>query len=180
MLNGPGGLLSPLESRPFSKSRSLVAFESGPPDARKMHSFESDLDFDSRPVLQGLYESEYARMGVIAGTNVVLFQQTAQPIPKTELEAIWHGIDASLASVVRSAHALLLDVRKARGRNDPEFEQLFAPHRTRLVLGWRRVAIVVMTAPGLLQVQRYAREDNLDVRIFEDPNAAFAWLRRAY
>jgi hypothetical protein len=134
-------------------------------------------DFDSRPIHPVLYESEFARLGLIPGTNVVLFQQSSTPIPTSELEATWIEIDASFAAIARSTHALMLDVRKARGRNDPEFERLFAPHRARMATGWRRVAIVVVSPPGVLQVRRYAREDNLDIRIFDLPDAAFLWLQ---
>jgi hypothetical protein len=94
-----------------------------------------------------------------------------------EFDAIWTEIEASMEKVARSGHALLIDVRTARGRNDPEFERLFGPYRARMSAGWLRVAIVVGSPPGVLQVQRYAREDSLALRIYDDPDLAFLWLQ---
>jgi hypothetical protein len=124
-----------------------------------------------------VYESEFARVGLVAGTNVVLFQQSSRPIPTSELEATWAEIEASFVSLERSAHVLMLDVRKTRGRNDAEFERVFAPYRARMAAGWKRVGIVVTSPSGVLQVQRYAREDKIPLKVFDDADAAFLWLQ---
>jgi hypothetical protein len=53
--------------------------------------------------------------------------------------------------------ALLIDARDAPARNDAEFEETFARARRPILAQFGRVAVLVRSAVGKLQVTRYAR-----------------------
>jgi hypothetical protein len=75
----------------------------------------------------------------------------------------------------RSQYALLQDMRLTRGRNDPEFEATMTTLLPRLSGGFRRVAVLVATNIGRLQVQRYLERDGITGRAFLDEAAALRW-----
>ncbi|HET9931228.1 MAG TPA: hypothetical protein VFQ35_11095 [Polyangiaceae bacterium] len=86
---------------------------------------------------------------------------------------------AALDGIGRARLGLLVDLRAAPGRNDPDFENAMAKQRVELLRGFAALAILVQTATGQLQVSRIGREDGMDVAIFTDEFAALAWLEGA-
>jgi hypothetical protein len=69
-----------------------------------------------------------------------------------------------------------VDLRRARARNDPEFERAMEPHRKRMFEGFARRAIIVKSAVGRLHVQRHARQDgNTDLQVFLEAPSAIAF-----
>lgn len=76
----------------------------------------------------------------------------------------------------RGTLRLLIDLRAAPGRNDPEFEQAMAARRRELMRGFPAVAILVQTPVGELQIARITREDGSGARVFNDEAKALAWL----
>lgn len=71
--------------------------------------------------------------------------------------------DALLPQLTRLRSApLLVDLREAKGRNDPSFEQAMAAYRRTMFQGFPAVVVLVRTAIGKLQVQRHFVEDGLD------------------
>ena len=83
---------------------------------------------------------------------------------------------AAADAVDRETWRLLLDLRQTKGRNDGEFEKQIAPLRTRLEQGFAKVAVLVRSMVGRLQVERHAREDGVNLRVFNDEAEAMAWL----
>lgn len=73
-------------------------------------------------------------------------------------------------------HALLVDLRSARGRNDPEFEAVLASGRRALFRRFEHLACLVGTLPGKMQLERYAREDGVAVSVFLRDEDAARWL----
>ena len=76
----------------------------------------------------------------------------------------------------RTKLRLLIDLRAAPGRNDPEFEQAMATRRHELMRGFPAVAILVQTPVGELQIARISREDGSSAKVFSDEAKALAWL----
>jgi hypothetical protein len=111
-------------------------------------------------------------------SGLVSVVRSSQAIEKLEqVDEAWGSVSRALATIDRSRHVLLIDMRCARGRNDDAFERRVAAYRTRTVSGFLRVAVLVRSAPGHLQVQRHAREDGLgSVQIFVSEAAAREWL----
>jgi hypothetical protein len=71
---------------------------------------------------------------------------------------------------------LLVDLQQAMPRNDPGFEVAIANFRRRVLGGRQRVAILVRTAVGALQVKRHMREDGFQVEVFTSEEEALAYL----
>lgn len=80
----------------------------------------------------------------------------------------------------RGLLGLLVDTRLAIGRSDDEFEVLMNELRPRMVGGFRRVAVLVKSAVGRLQVQRLGRADGISDRLLvtSDEAEALAFARR--
>ena len=76
----------------------------------------------------------------------------------------------------RGRLGLLIDLRAAPGRNDPDFERAMTTRRSELVRGFRAAAILVQTRVGELQIARITREDGSHARVFADEAKALAWL----
>lgn len=93
-----------------------------------------------------------------------------------EMQRLYAEVDALLNSLGRARHVLLVDLRTSPVRNDPEWEQAAGQLRPKLFKGFSRVAVLVKTAVGALQIQRYSREDNLDLHIFFDEQEALVYL----
>lgn len=122
------------------------------------------------------FEGAYLRVGVVRELNVVVIERTASSPAQADPAEIFGPAEEALREIEREKFALLVDVRQARGRNDREFERRFEPLRQSLQRGFRRVAVLVSTPLGKLQVQRYAREDRTNGAAFDDFHAAVAWL----
>lgn len=70
--------------------------------------------------------------------------------------------DALLPELARARSGpLLVDLRDAKGRNDPSFERAMAGYRRAMFEGFPTVVVLVRTAIGKLQVQRHFVEDGL-------------------
>jgi hypothetical protein len=76
----------------------------------------------------------------------------------------------------REEYVLLHDVRLSRGRNDPNFEAAIQRARPHMCGGFRRVAIMVATKIGQLQVQRLEQAGPAPARVFMDEQEALRWL----
>lgn len=71
---------------------------------------------------------------------------------------------------------LLVDLRPVVPRNDPGFELAISTFRRRVVGGRERVAILVRTAVGALQVKRHVREDGSCAEVFTSEEEALSYL----
>lgn len=85
-----------------------------------------------------------------------------------EIEAAFEELFGALDGIDRSFYALLVDIRAAPGRNDPQFEATMARIRARWFAGFRKVGVLVQSAVGALQVQRYAKRDGVERLISSD------------
>lgn len=106
---------------------------------------------------------------VVARRTTVAYVQIA------DIEASFVSIERALAGVFRERYALLVDIRRGPSRNDPEFEQAVQQHRGKLLGRFDKVAVVVATAAGRLQIQRHAKADGMDVLV--TPDLGVAWAR---
>lgn len=121
--------------------------------------------------------SELVSVGVDPLRGVVRVTRSAQRAPS--IDAIVAAFDQAARGLERLDRArlrLLIDLRAAPGRNDPEFERAMASRRTELMRGFKAVAILVQTPVGELQIARITREDGSDAKVFSDEAKALAWL----
>ncbi|XYH92905.1 hypothetical protein ACMHYB_34220 [Sorangium sp. So ce1128] len=85
-----------------------------------------------------------------------------------QFEERWMEVSRALDRAGRNGLSLLVDLRAAAGRNDPEFEAAMQRLRPIVMRGFRRVAILVRTTVGALQIQRHLREDGIERMIGSD------------
>ncbi len=71
---------------------------------------------------------------------------------------------------------LIIDVRQAVGRNDDAFEQASSHLLLDLATWVPRIAVLVTTTVGMLQVQRSQRVNAIPQRGFQDEAAAIKYL----
>lgn len=105
-----------------------------------------------------------------------MFRRNSTPfVSNEEMVEFFGTLNRVLDERGRPRCSLVVDTREAPPRNDPAFEQAFAPLRARMLKGFRRVAVVVGTPVGRLQVERHAREDHAPVRAFATDVDALAY-----
>ncbi|AGP38015.1 hypothetical protein BE04_49015 [Sorangium cellulosum] len=92
-------------------------------------------------------------------------------------EERWMEVSRALDRAGRSGLCLLVDLREAVGRNDPLFEAAMQRVRPAVMSGFRRVAVLVRTTAGALQIQRHVREDGIDRMIGSDEAQLLDYLR---
>jgi hypothetical protein len=126
-----------------------------------------------------LLANEFVQVRILAEARVICVVRSALRAERLrDIDESWGGVERALTSVLRREHGLLIDMREARGRNDPEFEAAVARYRARTIEGFRSVAVVVRSIPGQMQIQRHVNEDKLSrVHVFDDVHRALAFLR---
>lgn len=93
-----------------------------------------------------------------------------------EVHAGYEDLFAQLDSI-GPAVGLLIDLRDAPpARNDEGFERIHRDYRPRWFAPFERVAALVRTAAGMMQLSRMSREDGGSFRAFDDETGALAWL----
>lgn len=113
-------------------------------------------------------------------TRLVVVARTPRPFETVDvMERVFSEVNAWLDTLERGSLCLLVDIRRAPGRNDEGFEAAFTPLRTKMESGFLRVAVLVRSAVGNMQVQRHADQDQLQVQVFMDEGKALRWLNEA-
>jgi hypothetical protein len=121
------------------------------------------------------FESEHhvVEETAISGVfRMVRHSTTYRSLPDCEQEFV--GLLRWLSPL--RTHALLVDLRVARGRNDPGFEACIAAGRRALFKRFTELACLVATLPGKMQLERYAREDGVAMQVFLCVDDAERWL----
>ncbi|AKT39876.1 hypothetical protein [Chondromyces crocatus] len=109
-----------------------------------------------------------------------LVRLTRNAVPYRTIEEL-DGEIAVIGTVldgVKGQWRLLVDLRSVPLRNDPAFEAASARLRDRMFRHASRIALVVKTAVGALQVKRHVREDHVDAEVFDDERLAMNYLLR--
>ncbi len=75
-----------------------------------------------------------------------------------------------------SRSVLLVDLRNATGRNDPEFERAMSSYRPKMLHGFRKVCIVVKTAVGALQMNRHLAREKGRFYVVNNESMAIEYL----
>ncbi len=125
------------------------------------------------------FADEYVRVEVDASKKLARFTRTTATFPSlAQLERSFGDGSAALEQLDRARYGLFVDLRDARGSNDPAFEHAMVRARRRLMTGFRRVAVLVKSASGALQVRRHAKEDGVEMGVFTDENELLTYLSK--
>jgi hypothetical protein len=117
-----------------------------------------------------LLDSDFYRITASSpGAVIVVTRKPRAFATKEEVDAACDPVQTLLDRLGRGQHRIVVDTRRAVGRNDPDYESWFAEHRKRMVLGFQRAALVIATPVGMLHVQRLLRQDGTtNVYVFTD------------
>ncbi|MFO0575069.1 MAG: hypothetical protein U1A78_13860 [Polyangia bacterium] len=111
------------------------------------------------------------------GRSVVRLSRTTAPFDTIpQMEAQYALVFAALDRIGRRGMRLLIDLRRAPGRNDPAFDLAMKRVRPKLFAGFVRVAVLVQSTVGALHVTRHAREDGLEALVSTDEARLFEYL----
>ncbi len=109
--------------------------------------------------------------------RVLRFTRSSAAFPSTEAAlASFRALGAVVDAVIADAKGLLMDVRSSPLRSDPAFEASSKTHLDVHIVRFARVAVLVATATGKLQVNRMKRERGMDIEVFDDERAARAFV----
>ena len=124
-----------------------------------------------------LVTNSYFRLTFEGDRLLVRFVRTRQPFPS--LDAIDQAFEPACDALDRQGRnrcTAFADLRDAPLNNDPLFEQVMGRWRQRMFKGFARVAFLVRTVSGSLQVKRHVREDGVDgMQVFMDEATALAY-----
>lgn len=124
-----------------------------------------------------IYHDAYLRVTLEHDGAFVRMRRTTAAFPTIEsMRTSYAQVRATYERIGQTGRGLLVDGRDAPGRNDPAFEQAMAEVRVKADAGFARVAIVMRTAVGKLQSQRYARQDGRERLVTDDEDEAIAYL----
>jgi hypothetical protein len=124
-----------------------------------------------------LFTSPQITLTFEAESRLVRYVRTNVPYPTlADYELLHERVAAALDQLGRKRHVLLVDMREATLNNDPAFERAAVRCRQLLVHDFRKLAVLVKTAVGALQIGRHIREDALDAPVFNDETAAVSYL----
>jgi hypothetical protein len=127
--------------------------------------------------MKQVFQNDYFTVVVDERMRLVRTIRSDKPFTSLEeIEAIIEELAATLDGLGRARYALLSDTRAVPGRNDPEFEAALQRLRPRWISGFRKVGVLVKSAVGLLQVQRYARQDGIKRLISTDEDELLKYL----
>lgn len=125
-----------------------------------------------------LFRDEYTSVLGDPDGLVVRIVRTSIPHPTPEiLEESYLQASRAMDRYGRRGRGLLVDVRNAIGRNEPAFDEALRRARARNDAGFARIAVLLRSQAGMLQLMRLSEEDGTVRLITMSEEAALAYLR---
>lgn len=127
-----------------------------------------------------LVSNAHMTVTVNHATGLVVYRRSSKPFLSVEEgRSAFDQVRTAARAFHKGRYVMLLDSRDAPLRNDEAFESMMQEARQDLV-GFRKVALVVRSAVGMLQVNRVARQAPWPnaVEFFHDEAAALHWLNK--
>jgi hypothetical protein len=92
------------------------------------------------------------------------------------MEGAFHEVFATFRKFSRPSTRLVVDLRDGPSRNDPAFEEALRPLRQELLRNFQKIAFLVKSVVGGMQVQRHHREDPFPGQTFYAEDDAWQFL----
>lgn len=109
---------------------------------------------------------------------ILIVRRTANSYASVaDVRASFEAVRRVVEPIERGITSVLVDMRLAPPRDDPEFEKAAADQPRYLSRDFKRSAVLIRTAIGLLQVQRNMQSLGLPMKVFNDEQQAFDYLR---
>jgi hypothetical protein len=123
------------------------------------------------------FANAYVRVEMELGLHVVrVTRSEAQFSKDAEIEQTFAETSSVLDGIGRNRWALLIDLRRVRGSPEPRLDVTIQRATAPLIAGFPRVAVIVASAVGALQMKRHLRGQGPSREVFQDEAAALAFL----
>jgi hypothetical protein len=111
------------------------------------------------------------------GASYFRMRRTSKPLEASDdYSRDLEKVKPIFRAVNTSYLGLLVDVRDGPIRNDPDFENAARPYQELMLNAFGRVAILVKTPVGKMQMQRIVAVVAPKVPVFDDEQAALAFM----
>lgn len=127
--------------------------------------------------MEELFHNQFGSVSFSVSSKIIRVQRSSQRFRTLkEIEDYFRGIAAVLERLDRKSLGILIDLREGPLRTDPEFESIVKSFQQTLVEGFSKVALLVRSAIGELQLNRQKREGWAITGIFRDEQEALSFL----
>ncbi len=110
--------------------------------------------------------------------QLLLVRRTANAYTSVnEVRTAFDPVRRIIETLDRANTSVLVDMRLAPPRDDPDFERAAGDQPKLLSRGFKRSAVLIRTAIGLLHVQRHMQRLGLPMKVFNDEQQALDYLR---
>lgn len=112
--------------------------------------------------LSEIYRDEYLTVFAVVPGKLVRVQRSNVPHPTpVDLERSFRQAALAVDRIGRTDRVMLIDTREALGRNEPEFDAAMRRIRPIIEAKMLRIAVVLRSSAGLLQMKRINQEDGV-------------------
>lgn len=109
-----------------------------------------------------VYRDEYIAVFADLSGKLVRLQRSNLPHPTpADFERSFRQAAVAVDRIGRTDRVMLIDVREALGRNEPEFDAAMRRIRPIVEAKMLRVAVLLRSSAGLLQMKRINQEDGV-------------------
>ena len=130
--------------------------------------------------MRTIHDVEHVFLAIDDVRRIVVFRRKATRLHADDVAGVFAAIAAQGSTIDRSAYGLLIDSRAAPFNNDDAFEAAMRGYIAAHTAGFRRRAVLVRTAVGVLQVARTSRaleeHGGPPQAVFRDEAEALAYL----
>lgn len=109
--------------------------------------------------MQVLLSTDFWRMEEDSSLRLVFLKRTSTKFLDINLLKQQNGAVISQIRTTHKSFGIVVDMREAPMRNDPEFESAMETLRSAIRSGYARTAVLISTGVGVLQINRLTRED---------------------
>jgi hypothetical protein len=125
-----------------------------------------------------VFENQHWALQRVRPQLILIVRRSSAPYESAEeVKSSFAELEAALSEYHRKHFGLLVDLRSAPQRNDPEYEKVAASEPVALSRDFARVAVLVRTAAGKLQVGRHIRTSGVKMQLFNDEAEALEYLQ---
>jgi hypothetical protein len=122
-------------------------------------------------------QTDHWAIDVDEAARLVCMVRSAVPFARVDtIDEAMKPVYTTIDPLRHRGFVALVDLRDGPLRSDDAFEMAFEKHRVALSTGWTRVAVLVRSAVGKLQVQRHQAKSRAPVQIFHDEAEARSYL----
>ena len=125
-----------------------------------------------------IFENQHWALLRVRPQLILIVRRTGVPYESAEeVKSSFAELEEALSEYNRKHFGLLVDLRSAPQRNDPEYEEMVRPTVPRVHAGFLRNAIMVRMAVGALQIKRHAKGDVIERLITSSEAEALDYLK---